>query len=69
MEQEIILKINGMHCTACAMNIDGELEDTPGVVSASTNYAKGTTKVKFQADKINQEQIKVIVKKLGYTVD
>jgi len=29
--QKIKLKINGMHCVSCAMNIDGDLEDTEGV--------------------------------------
>ena len=36
----VTLKIVGMHCTSCAMNIDFELEDIKGVKEASTNYAK-----------------------------
>lgn len=64
--EEIILKILGMHCSACAMNIDGELEDTAGVLSASTHYAKAETKVKFDPDKIDLATIKTIIKKAGY---
>ncbi len=66
MEKEIILKIIGMHCTACAMNIDGELEDSAGVISANTNYAKAQTKIKFNNSIISLEQIKAIIKKAGY---
>ena len=66
MEKEISLKIIGMHCTACAMNIDGELEDSAGVISAHTNYAKAQTKIKFNAELISPEQIKAIIKKAGY---
>lgn len=69
MTQEIILKINGMHCTACAMNIDGELEDSNGVISAHTNYAKSQTKIKFESDQIDLEQIKTIIKKAGYDAE
>ena len=32
--------IKGMYCSACAMNIDGELEDTEGVEESNTNYVK-----------------------------
>ena len=38
--KELILTIEGMHCTSCAMNIDGALEDTEGVFNSETSYAK-----------------------------
>lgn len=66
MTQKIALSIRGMHCTSCAMNIDGELEDTEGVKSAATNYARQQTEVEFEEDKITQEEIIEIIKKLGY---
>ncbi len=61
------LKIDGMHCTSCAMNIDGELEDTEGVKSSNTNYAKQHTEVEFDEDKISQKKIIEIVKSVGYS--
>lgn len=66
MITKITLKINGMHCTSCAMNIDGELEDL-GVRNASTNYAKAMSDVEYDNDKITLEQIQDAIKKLGYT--
>ncbi len=69
MEKEIILKIIGMHCTACAMNIDGDLEDTAGIISASTHYAKAQTKIKFDSSIISLEQIKGIIQKAGYDTE
>lgn len=59
-------EIKGMHCTSCAMNIDGELEDTEGVNSSSTNYAKSVTEVEFEKDKISEEKITQIIKSVGY---
>lgn len=66
MTKKIKLKITGMHCTSCAMNIDGELEDTEGVKEASTNYAKALTEVTFDTDKLTYEEVVSIVKKVGY---
>lgn len=63
-----IFKISGMHCTACAMDIDGELEDTEGVLEANTNYAKQQTEVKFDPDKVSNDKVIEIIKKAGYEV-
>ncbi len=59
-------KITGMHCVSCAMNIDGELEDTEGVKSAKTSYTKQETEVEFDSDKVTNNQIEKVVKGLGY---
>lgn len=61
-----IFKISGMHCTSCAMNIDGELEDTKGIKESNTNYAKSQTEVEFDEEKINDKAIIEIIKKAGY---
>ncbi len=61
--------ITGMHCTSCAMNIDGELEDTPGITSASTHYAKQTLEVTFDEENITEKDIILIVKRVGYIAE
>jgi len=61
-----IFKISGMHCTSCAMNIDGELEDTDGIKESNTNYAKSQTEVEFDSEKISDKTITDIIKKTGY---
>lgn len=66
MAKKIVLKIVGMHCTSCAMNIDGELEDTEGIQQASTHYAKQQTEVEFDPEKISIKQIITIIKRVGY---
>lgn len=66
MIKKILLTINGMHCTSCAMNIDGELEDTEGVKESNTNYVKEETEVSFESDKIDEEKIIKIIKSVGY---
>lgn len=64
--KKIKFKIQGMHCSACAMDIDGELEDTEGVKESSTNYAKSETQVSFNSEQISQDKIVEILEKIGY---
>ncbi len=60
------LKIEGMHCTSCAMNIDFDLEDMEGIKSAKTNYAKQESEIEFDAEKIDLEVVLEQIKKTGY---
>ncbi len=56
-----------MHCVSCAMNIDGELEDTEGVKKSVTNYAREQTEVEFDVDTTTPDKVKNIIKKVGYS--
>lgn len=67
--QSIQLKITGMHCTSCSINIDGELEDTEGVISASTSYAKSLTTVVYESEKISKDTLIKIIERLEYTAE
>lgn len=62
------LKISGMHCTACALNIDMDLEEIPGVKWAKTNYAKQITEIEFDPSQVTIETIKSTIAKTGYGV-
>jgi copper chaperone CopZ len=58
-----------MHCTSCAFNIDGELEDTDGVQESNTNYAKQKTEVTFDPKKISPDRIVAVIRKLDDKYD
>lgn len=64
--KKITLKISGMHCTSCSLNIDLDLEETKGVLSAKTNYAKSTSEVAYDPNLITPEAILKIIKNTGY---
>jgi len=64
--KKVIFKISGMHCTSCAMNIDGDLEDfVKGIKTAKTNYAKQVCEVEFEKE-VKVEQIITQIKETGY---
>ena len=62
------LKIEGMHCASCAMNIDEELEELEGVQESNTSYRKQTTEVSFDESRTDLAQIDDAIRALGYEV-
>lgn len=60
------LKIDGMHCSSCAMNIDFDLEDINGIKSAKTSYAKQESEIEFDEDHVTVDTIFKTVEKTGY---
>ncbi|MGW6454925.1 heavy-metal-associated domain-containing protein [Streptomyces sp. NPDC055078] len=45
---EVVLEVEGMHCTSCGLLIDHELEAIPGVRSARTDLRSGRSTVRFE---------------------
>lgn len=68
MNKKIKLKIEGMHCSSCAMCIDMDLEDLDGVQKAQTSYAKQETEVEYDEEKVNLQKITETVRQSGYKV-
>lgn len=62
-----VFRISGMHCSSCAMLIDLELADLPGVADAKTNYARATTEVTFDPGKVSLDTIVATIRAVGYT--
>ncbi len=62
------LKIEGMHCTSCAMNIDFDLEDLEGIKSAKTSYAKMVCEIEFDSEQVDISRIIRTIKTTGYSV-
>lgn len=60
------LVIEGMHCVSCSLNVDGTLEDLPGVTKAHTDYAKGISKVEYEPGLITVDEMISAVESLGY---
>ncbi len=64
----ITLKLSGLHCASCSLNIDDELESTPGVISSNTSYAKQTSVVTYDPTITNPSALRSLIEKLGYKV-
>lgn len=58
----------GMHCSNCAMQIEGMEDDLEGVIRVRASYQKGLVEVEFDETKVSQSQIFENVKAKGYTL-
>lgn len=67
--KRVLFKIKGMHCISCAMKIDGDLEETKGVISASTSYAKSEVQVIFDSKTVGKESLINVIKNAGYEIE
>jgi copper chaperone CopZ len=61
-----IYRVEGMHCSNCAMNIEGIEDDLPGIKQISASYQKGQMLVEFDEAKVSEGQILAAVTKRGY---
>ncbi|WP_328967445.1 cation transporter [Streptomyces sp. NBC_00239] len=48
--RQVVLLIEGMHCTSCGLLIDDELEDVAGVRSATTDVRTGRCVILLDKD-------------------
>ena len=67
--KKVLFKIIGMHCASCVISLDGDLEDTEGIIESRTNFAKAQTEVIHDPKKISEQDIIEIIKKTGYTAE
>ena len=65
----MILKLSGMHCISCSLNIDSELEDIPGILTINTSYPRSETKIMYDEKLVTVDLIKRTIEQLGYAVD
>jgi len=59
------LKIQGMHCASCAINIEKTLNKKLGIAKASVNYAGESAQVEYDEGKIEKKDIEDIIASTG----
>jgi len=65
-EKEVVLQILGMHCPACAQRIESGLSRVDGIIEAKVNFSSREAIVRLDLDRINVEEIKGVIKRVGY---
>jgi P-type Cu+ transporter len=66
--EKIVIKISGMHCTACSLNIARVLKMMNGVIDANVNYAAGKAYVEYNPTLIGRDEIEKTIEHTGYEV-
>jgi Cu+-exporting ATPase len=65
--QRISINIKGMHCAACAQNIESALSELNGVLKASVSFPLEQAKIEFDPSKVDIAKIKQAISEAGYT--
>lgn len=63
-----LFRVLDMHCSNCAMTIEGLEDDLPGVKAVRASYHKGTVEVEYDEKRLSEAAIKDAITRLGYTV-
>ncbi|MFH1451432.1 MAG: heavy metal translocating P-type ATPase [bacterium] len=66
MKEKISLKIEGMHCASCAVNIEKALGKQEGVISVNANYASEKAVIEFDSGKTDISKMAQVIEPLGY---
>lgn len=61
------LKIKGMHCASCAVNIEKKLNKINGVEKANVNFATEKASI-YHNSKVNTKLFEKEIEKLGYSI-
>jgi Cu+-exporting ATPase len=64
---ETILKIGGMHCASCALNIETALKKTSGITSANVSFPLEQAKITYDPEIVSISEIKKAIENVGYT--
>lgn len=68
MSKTITLSISGIECPNCIMTLESLEDRLPGVLRAEGSYHKAQMKVEYDEAKVNEDQIKAAIQRLGYAV-
>ena len=60
------LKIEGMHCSSCAIDIKETLEERAGVEEAEVDYNGKTAFVEFDENTVQPQTLVKTIQDLGY---
>ncbi|MGB3907977.1 MAG: heavy metal translocating P-type ATPase [Methanomethylovorans sp.] len=66
VKDSLNLKIEGMTCAACAMNVEKVLKKLPGIGSVNVNVSLGKAHVEYNASLVSPEQMRTAVDGIGY---
>lgn len=65
--EKITFKVEGMSCAHCVHNLQTELNETDGIISAKVFLEIRSAEVEYDETKISKDDIFKIVTEVGYT--
>lgn len=63
---EITLRIEGMHCASCVMNVENFLGKLDGIFDVHADLTTGKVKIKYDKNKTTLNQMEEVINSLGF---
>ena len=63
---EVTLRIEGMHCASCTMNVENFLIRLDGIFDVKADLTSGTAFVRYDKSKVTIDDMEEVINKLGF---
>ena len=63
---EVTLRIEGMHCASCTMNVENFLIRLDGIFDVKADLTSGTAFIRYDGSKVTVDDMEVVVNNLGF---
>ena len=67
-KKKVEIKVSGMNCASCALNVEKSLNKLEGVKEAHVNIGTEKATVEYDPEKMNLSKIEKAVEESGYKV-
>ena len=63
---EMTIRIQGMHCASCTMNVENFLIRLDGIFDVKADLTSQTAKIRYDASKVTLDEIEEVITSLGF---
>ena len=63
---EMTLRIQGMHCASCTMNVENFLIRLDGIFDVKADLTSQTAKIRYDSSKVTLDEIEEVINSLGF---
>ena len=63
---EVTLRIDGMHCASCTMNVENFLIRLDGIFDVKADLTSQSAKIRYDASKVTLDEIEEVIVSLGF---
>ncbi len=61
--------VRGFHCTGCSDNLGKALSNLDGVIRAQADYENGHVEVRFDPDRVTEDDVRERIRATGFQPD
>lgn len=62
-------KVSGFHCSGCSKNLGAALSNLEGVIRARAEFKSGNVEVRFDPDRVSEDDLRREIHALGFEPD